>query len=133
MSLTGKTQEGLEVYETSDKNKNLSYVEKLAIFKQSFYEPSSRNYIGNKTGFVIEGNQHYAEIDRFSVNENINKIKPKNLNKWDKAKINIGAEGDFVNLVENANYDRTSINNNKQKNDAHKKLRALIIFTKLFL
>lgn len=64
MSLTGKTQEGFEVYETSDKNKNLSYVEKLAIFKQSFYEPSSPNYIGNKIGFVIEGNQHYAEYSK---------------------------------------------------------------------
>ena len=130
MSLVGKTQEGIEVYETSEKNKKLSYIEKLAIFKQSFYEPTSPNFIGTKIGFIISGKQYYAEIDRFAVNENINKINPKNLNQWDKAKINIGAEGDFVNLVENVHYDRTSINQNRHKNDAHKKTESFDYFYK---
>lgn len=130
MSLVGKTQEGIEVYETSEKNKKLSYIEKLAIFKQSFYEPASPNFIGTKIGFIINGKQYYAEIDRFAVNENINKINPKNLNQWDKAKINIGAEGDFVNLVENVHYDRTSINQNRHKNDAHKKTESFDYFYK---
>ena len=130
MSLVGKTQEGIEVYETSEKNKKFSYVEKLAIFKQSFYEPKSPNFIGKKIGFIKNEKQYYAEIDRFAVNENINKINPKNLNQWDKAKINLGAEGDFVNLVENARYDRTSTNHNRNKNDAHKKTESFDYFYK---
>lgn len=114
-SYVGKTSNGIEVYETDESLKNITNKEKLDIFKNYLY-----SIIGQKIKFQHNKKFYYAEIDRFSIKENIKKLNPKHLNQWDKAKINIGANGDFLKLLENAKYDKTLKNNDKSKNDAHK-------------
>lgn len=114
-SYVGKTSNGIEVYETDESLKNITNKEKLDIFKNYLY-----SIIGQKIKFQHNKKFYYAEIDRFSIKENIKKLNPKHLNQWDKAKINIGANGDFLKLIENAKYDKTLKNNDKSKNDAHK-------------
>ena len=114
-SYVGKTSNEIEVYETDESLKNITNKEKLDIFKNYLY-----SIIGQKIKFQHNKKFYYAEIDRFSIKENIKKLNPKHLNQWDKAKINIGANGDFLKLLENAKYDKTLKNNDKSKNDAHK-------------
>lgn len=114
-SYVGKTSNGIEVYETDESLKNITNKEKLDIFKNYLY-----SIIGQKIKFQHNKKFYYAEIDRFSIKENIKKLNSKHLNQWDKAKINIGANGDFLKLLENAKYDKTLKNNDKSKNDAHK-------------
>ena len=117
----GVTETGYEVYETSKELKGKSYSEKLAIFESAFYDENSPLYFGSKIRFEKNGNLLYAEIDRHTKNEILHKINPSHLNQWDKAKINIGASGDLVTLMESALFDREEINNERTKNDAHKR------------
>ncbi len=117
----GKSDEGVDIFETSDEIKRLSWSEKLQRFKENFYNPESPHYLGTKIRFEYNGRIEFAEIDRYTKKENTDKLNPRRLNQWDKAKINVGADGDFILLTENAKYERFSKNNNKQKNDAHKK------------
>ncbi len=126
----GKNAEGIEIYETSDRIKGISYKEKLAIFKENFYKEDSPHYLGRKIAFQHNGKTDYAEIDRFTQKENIEKINPGRLYPADKAKINIGASGDFVTLLENALYDTYKANDNFTKNDAHKKTKEFEYYLK---
>lgn len=126
----GKTDQGIEVYETSELMKSKSYKEKLKIFKSNFYNENSPHYLGKKIKFQINNRFYYAEIDRFAQNENVEKINPNHLNQWDKAKINLGADGDFITLLENSIFDRNEKNNNKSKNDAHKRTVSFDYFYK---
>lgn len=120
-AMTGYTGDGYEVFETNSELDGLSYQEKLQIFADSFLDPNSRNFLGNTIRFERNGKLLTAEIDRFTRKENTEKINPGHLNQWDKAKINIGASGDFVTLLENSVYDREEKNRSTKKNDAHKK------------
>ncbi|MGN0449428.1 MAG: hypothetical protein ACI4G0_03605 [Ruminococcus sp.] len=129
-SYLGKTDQGIEVYETSELMKSKSYKEKLKIFKSNFYNENSPHYLGKKIRFQINNRFYFAEIDRFAQNENVEKINPNHLNQWDKAKINLGADGDFVTLLENSIFDKNEKNNNKSKNDAHKRTVSFDYFYK---
>lgn len=121
-SLDGKNEYGEEVYKTSESLEGLSYSEKLEIFKANFYLPGSPQYLGKKIRFETKSGMYYAEIDRQTQRENIKKINPRQLNQSDKAKINIGASGDFVTLLENAQIDKENVplkgNNNEAKKNA---------------
>lgn len=129
-SYLGKTDQEIEVYETSELMKSKSYKEKLKIFKSNFYNENSPHYLGKKIKFQINNRFYFAEIDRFAQNENVEKINPNHLNQWDKAKINLGADGDFITLLENSIFDKNEKNNNKSKNDAHKRTVSFDYFYK---
>lgn len=117
----GFTENGYEVYETNSDLRGKSYKEKIDIFESAFYDENSPLYFGSEIRFERNGKLLYAEIDRHSKNEILYKINPSHLNQWDKAKINVGASGDFVTLMENASFDREEVNTNRSKNDAHKR------------
>ena len=119
--LAGTTKEGYEVYQTSEKMKKLTYKEKIEVFKRNFYEENSPQYLGAYIKFEHDGKIDLAVIDRTTSKENTRKLNPNRLNQWDKAKINIGAEGDFITLLENTLYEHRSKNLNRAKNDAHKR------------
>lgn len=118
--LAGTTKEGYEVYRTSDDIKSKPYSDKIKIFEENFYKEGSPHYLGKLVNFQHNDKVYSAEINRHTQNENIEKLNPKHLNQWDKAKINIGAEGDFLTLLENARYDRGKENTSPKKNDVHK-------------
>lgn len=126
----GKLENGMEVYETSNELKKLSYSEKLEVFEKNFTEKKSPHYLGKKIRFEANGKFFEAEIDRHTKRENVGKINPKALQQWDKAKINLGASGDFVTLLENARYDKWKKNVDRTKNDAHKRTEKFEYFLK---
>ena len=68
--LLGTTADGIEVYETSEENKNKSYAEKLNIFAQNFITPGTDMYIGNSISYIDgNGNKKVAYIDRYTKNK----------------------------------------------------------------
>lgn len=126
----GVNEYGEEVYETAKQLQGLSYAEKLAMFKANFYTPGTPQYIGQRIRFLTKTGTYFAEIDRFTQRENINKINPGKLNQTDKAKINIGAAGDFVTLLENAQVDEENVPKKKQNNSAKKRVTHFDYFLK---
>lgn len=126
----GVNEYGEEVYETAKQLQGLSYAEKLAMFKANFYTPGTPQYIGQRIRFLTKTGTYFAEIDRFTQRENINKINPGKLNQTGKAKINIGAAGDFVTLLENAQVDEENVPKKKQNNSAKKRVTHFDYFLK---
>ena len=120
-SMIGRNSFGDEVYETSKELKNMSYAEKISRFKENFYREDSPHYIGQKIRFQTKNGYYFAEIDRQTQRENTKKLNPGRLMKTDKAKINVGAEGDFVTLLENSRLDSEGNAITKRNNDAKKR------------
>lgn len=99
-SLVGINQDGIEVYETSDNIKALSYRER----QQRFLDIMKNEYRGRTAKFTKNGQTYYATFDDADVRKNIYGDKRSDLKGW-KAKINAGADGNVFELVENAQYD----------------------------
>lgn len=101
-SLRGKNKDGIEVYETSDAIKKLSYDER----KKAFLDIMQNQYRGRTAKFVRNGHAYYAQFEEIDVRKNIYGDKKSDDKGW-KAKINVGANGDIFELVENAQYYRS--------------------------
>ena len=101
-SYRGKNQDGIEVYETSEEVKKLSYKER----QKQFLDIMSNEYRGRTAKFIRNGHAYYATFDEKDINKNIYGDKESNEMGW-KAKINVGADGNIFELVENAQYDRS--------------------------
>ena len=99
-SFRGTNKDGIEVYETSDKVKNLPYKERMDSFRAIMEE----QYKGRTAKFVRNGHAYYALFDSEDVGKNIYGDKKSDTKGW-KAKINVGADGNIFELVENAKYD----------------------------
>ena len=99
-SYRGKNKDGIEVYETSQDIKKLSYKER----QELFLDIMTNEYRGRTAKFVHNGQAYYATFDEKDVNKNIYGDKKSDKKGW-KAKINVGADGDIFELVENAKYD----------------------------
>lgn len=99
-SMRGKNAEGIEVYETSDKTKNLTIKER----QKAFLDVIVNQYQGRTAKFVRNGHTYYATFERNDVNKNIYGDRLSDKKGW-KAKINVGADGDIFELVENSQYD----------------------------
>lgn len=99
-SMRGKNAEGIEVYETSDKIKNLTIKER----QKAFLDVIVNQYQGRTAKFVRNGHTYYATFERNDVNKNIYGDRLSDKKGW-KAKINVGADGDIFELVENSQYD----------------------------
>ncbi len=98
-SLTGKTEDGMEVYETSEDIKKMPYAERMKLFV-SLMENEHR---GRTAKFSKNGKVYYARFANEDVKKNIWGDKQSDKEGW-KAKINVGAEGNIFELVENADY-----------------------------
>lgn len=99
-SLRGTNANGIEVYETSEEIKKLSAKEKI----KAFYDIMVNQYRGRTAKFVRNGHAYYAVFDEADVNKNIYGDKRSD-KKGLKAKINVGADGDIFELVENSQYN----------------------------
>lgn len=98
-SLTGRTKDGIEVYETSGDVKNLSWAEK----KKRFLTMMQETYRGRTAKFNANGEIYYARFNGDDINKNIYGDSKSSSRGW-KAKINTGADGGIFELVENASY-----------------------------
>nr|DAU40342.1 MAG TPA: nuclease [Caudoviricetes sp.] len=113
-SLAGTNKDGIEVYETSDNIKNLTNKERMKRFEDIMKD----DYRGRTAKFIRNGHAYYATFEDTDVKKNIYGDKQSSAGGW-KAKIRAGADGDIFELVENAEYDRSSAEQGKS-NSAHK-------------
>ena len=113
-SFRGTNQDGIEVYETSDDVKKLTYKER----QKQFLDIMTNEYRGRTAKFIRNGHAYYATFDEKDVNKNIYGDKRSD-KKGYKAKINTGADGDIFELVENAKYNG-SLPEKGKKITAHK-------------
>ena len=113
-SLAGTNKDGIEVYETSDNIKNLTNKERMKRFEDIMKDV----YRGRTAKFIRNGHAYYATFEDTDVKKNIYGDNQSSKAGW-KAKIRAGADGDIFELVENAEYDRSSAEQGKS-NSAHK-------------
>lgn len=99
-SYRGKNGDGIEVYETSDETKKLPYTER----QKQFLGLMENKYRGRTAKFMRNGHAYYATFEKGDINKNIYGDKLSDKKGW-RAKINVGAEGNIFELVENAQYD----------------------------
>ena len=123
-ALVGKTADGTEVYETSDKTKKLSYKERMAEFKRIVTE----EYRGRTAKFVKNGEVLYARFTPGDVKKSIYGDTVSSPEGW-KAKVNVGAEGNVFELVENARFDREQAEKGKNGR-MHNKVETWSYFVK---
>ena len=113
-SLRGENKDGIEVYETSEEIKRLPYKER----QQRFLEIMVNEFRGRTAKFIRNGHAYYATFDEKDVNKNIYGDKLSDSKGW-KAKINVGADGNIFELVENAQYNG-SLSEKGKKIAAHR-------------
>ena len=114
-SLVGTDKNGIEVYETSEEVKKLPYKERNKLLLKSVLE----EYKGRTAKFYKNGKVYYALYDEAGVRKGVYGDKKSDL-AGRKAKINIGADGNYIELAENALYSGKSQEKGKTtKNNFH--------------
>lgn len=91
--------DGIERYALSNETKKLTYKERMKRMLNIMRE----QYAGRAAKFVKNGHVYYALYDERGVRKGIYGDK-KSSKKGLKAKINIGAEGEYIELAENSIY-----------------------------
>jgi hypothetical protein len=122
-SLVG-IENGIEVYETSEETKKLSYKER----KQILLRKMQNEFFGRTAKFTKNGKVYYAFYNEDGLNKGVygdNKSDKKGY----KAKINIGADGNYIELAENSLYDGSSTESGKT-NKFHEDAKTWDYFVK---
>lgn len=101
-SLVGK-ENGIEVYETSEAAKELSYNER----KQKLLDTMKNEFAGRTAKFIKNGEAYYAFYNKDGISKGVYGDK-KSDKKGYKAKVNIGADGNYIELAENSLYQSSS-------------------------
>ena len=102
-SITGKTADGTEVYETSDEVRAMPYKKRM----KTFMDIMRNEYRGRTAKFTADGNIYYAKFDDVGIQKNIYGDRKSSPKGW-KAKINVGADGDIFELIENTKHHHGS-------------------------
>ena len=99
-SFEGRTEDGIEVYETSEEVRRLPYKQRVA----AFLDIMRGKYQGRTAKFTAgDGQVYYARFNRNDLNKNIYGDK-RSSSQGLTAKVNVGADGGIFELVENAQY-----------------------------
>lgn len=122
--LVGKNKDGIEVYETGEDIKKMSYKERM----ESFMDIMRNEYAGRTAKFTDGNNTYYAKFDEADLRKNVYGDKKSSQKGW-KAKINTGADGSIFGLVENATYNGGKPEQGK-KAQAHQNLTGWEYFVK---
>lgn len=122
--LVGKNKDGIEVYETGEDIKKMSYKERM----ESFMDIMRNEYAGRTAKFSDGNNTYYAKFDEADLRKNVYGDKKSSQKGW-KAKINTGADGSIFELVENATYNGGKAEQGK-KTQAHQNLTGWEYFVK---
>jgi len=102
-SFVGRNSDGIEVYETSEEVKQMSWKER----KQHFLDIMRNQYRGRTAKFIRNGHAHYATFEYRDVSKNIYGDSSSD-QKGRDAKIKVGADGNIFELVENSRYFRSA-------------------------
>ncbi len=103
-SLRGINENGIEVYETSADVLKLPWKER----KSRYLDLMKNEYRGRTAKFERNGHYYYAEFDRKSLSKAIYGEKRSD-KKGHDALINVGADGDVFDLVENSRYTGSEV------------------------
>ncbi len=120
----GKNMDGIEVYETDEDIKKMSYKERM----EAFMDIMRNEYAGRTAKFSDGNNTYYAKFDEADLRKNVYGDKKSSQKGW-KAKINTGADGSIFELVENATYNGGKPEQGK-KAQAHQNLTGWEYFVK---
>lgn len=101
--LKGVDEDGVEVYETSDDVKRMSMKER----RERLYDLMVKQFKGRTAKFTKEGQVYYAQYNNGGVRKGVHGDKKSDAKGY-RAKINIGADGNYIELAENALYTGTS-------------------------
>lgn len=123
-SFAGKTRDGIEVYETSDAVKSLPWKDR----KKLFLNIMKNQFRGRTAKFIRNGHAYYASFEYGDVTKNIYGDNTSDLSGKD-AKINIGADGNIFELIENADYFMSAPETGKEKH-LHKGVKYWDYFVK---
>ena len=110
-SLTGKNQNGIEVYETSQDIMKLTWDER----KAKYLDVMKNEYCGRTAKFERNGHIYYATFDQSSIRKPIYGDK-RSSKSGVKALIKAGADGDVFDLVENSLYTGSKKNTKNHTN-----------------
>lgn len=122
--LKGKNKDGVEVYETGEDVKKMSYKERM----EAFMDIMRNEYAGRTAKFSDGINTYYAKFDEADLRKNVYGDKKSSQKGW-KSKINTGADGSIFELVENATYNGGKAEQGK-KTQAHQNLTGWEYFVK---
>ena len=104
-SFVGKNDDGIEVYETSQKTMDLTWNER----KVKYLDVMKNEYFGRTAKFERNGHIYYAVFDQSSLRKPIYGDDRSSIDGV-KALIKAGADGDVFDLVENSRYTRSKPN-----------------------
>lgn len=125
LDYVGKTDDGTEVYETSEAVRKLPYKKRM----EAFMDIMRNEYAGRTAKFTArDGEVYYATFDENDLRKNVYGDKKSSLRGW-KAKINAGADGNIFDLVENAEHGGSGKEQGKTS-EAHQGLTGWEYFVK---
>ena len=108
--LRGVNEQGIEVYETSDKTMSMTWTERV----DAFVSMLNSEYENKIARFTRNGHTYYAKLDdnftgKVLYGENHFSKNGK------KAFIKAGADGDLFDLIQNASYDKSKTDTKDHK------------------
>lgn len=125
LDYVGKTDDGTEVYETSEAVRKLPYKKRM----EAFMDIMRNEYAGRTAKFTArDGEVYYATFDENDLRKNVYGDKKSSPRGW-KAKINTGADGNIFDLVENAEHSGSGKEQGKTS-EAHQGLIGWEYFVK---
>lgn len=125
LDYVGKTDDGTEVYETSEAVRKLPYKKRM----EAFMDIMRNEYAGRTAKFTArDGEVYYATFDENDLRKNVYGDKKSSPRGW-KAKINTGADGNIFDLVENAKHSGSGKEQGKTS-EAHQGLTGWEYFVK---
>lgn len=109
-------KEILEVYTIKDELRDLPYKERIKLFEKALNE----EYVG-KSFKLIRNDKHFvkASFSQRSREKQIYGDRASDRPGW-KAKVNIGAGGEYGRLLKNASYAESEVERKKDQNGFHK-------------
>lgn len=122
--LKGTDEDGVEVYETSDDVKNMTLKEK----KAKLLDIMVNQYKGRTAKFVRDGETYYAQYNNAGIRKGVFGDKKSDRSGL-KAKVNIGADGNYIELAENALYSGSAEESGK-RNKFHRDAQSWDYYVK---
>ncbi len=109
--LKGTDEDGVEVYETSDDVKNMKFKERQSLLKELMVN----QFKGRTAKFVKNGQTYYAQYNEAGINKGVYGDKKSDPRGY-RAKVNIGADGNYIELAENSLYSGSAKESGKSNN-----------------